>query len=86
MNRLTIREPFYACAKEEWARWPAGPYLILSRATGHLIGGTGFAFEEPHQAATWYVLAKDACGRGYATEALGAIVIVLAATGSEPGT
>jgi len=58
----------------EWARWPAGPYLVESRADGQLLGSTGFAFETPYRAATGYVFAKDAWGKGYATEALRAVV------------
>ncbi len=60
----------------EWTRWPAGPYLIESRDEGTLLGGTGLAFETPQRAATGYVLAKDAWGKGYATEALAAMVRV----------
>lgn len=58
----------------EWGRWPAGPYLILSRADGTVLGSTGLAFETPHQAETGYVLARDAWGRGYASEALAAMI------------
>jgi [ribosomal protein S5]-alanine N-acetyltransferase len=54
----------------EWARWPAGPYMIESRADGTLVGGTGLGFETPKQATTGYVLAQDAWGKGYATETL----------------
>jgi RimJ/RimL family protein N-acetyltransferase len=57
----------------EWHRWPAGPYLIESLESGVLLGGTGLAFETPYRAATGYVLALDAWGRGYATEALRAM-------------
>jgi RimJ/RimL family protein N-acetyltransferase len=57
-----------------WERSPAGGYLIESRATGALLGSTGFLFETPYRAMTGYVLARDAWGLGYATEALGAIV------------
>jgi len=64
---------FLRFSAEEWERWPAGPYLIRSRDDGQLLGGTGFGFESPQRAATGYVLAKDAWGKGYATEALGAI-------------
>src|SRR5262249_46048648 len=60
----------------EWQRWPAGPYLIESRDSGRLLGGTGLGFETPYRAATGYVLARDAWGSGYATEALRAVVEV----------
>ena len=59
---------------EQWQRWPAGPYVIRLRSNGQLIGGTGFGFEIADQAITGYVLGKDAWGKGYATEALAAIV------------
>ena len=59
---------------DEWRRWPAGPYLIESRADGRLLGGTGFAFETHYRASTGYVFARDAWGKGYATEAVNAIV------------
>ena len=58
----------------EWTRWPAGPYLIAAREDGRLLGGTGLAFETSMRAMTGYVLARDAWGRGYATEALSAMV------------
>jgi RimJ/RimL family protein N-acetyltransferase len=67
-------QTFLAFSVREWERWPAGPYLIWSRGNGQLLGGTGFGFETPDQAVTGYVLAKDAWGKGYATEALTAIV------------
>jgi RimJ/RimL family protein N-acetyltransferase len=57
-----------------WERSPAGGYVLESRATGVLLGSTGFLFETPYRAMTGYVLARDAWGLGYATEALGAIV------------
>jgi RimJ/RimL family protein N-acetyltransferase len=65
---------FLAFSDDEWQRWPAGPYLIESRADGTLVGGSGLGFETPNRAVTGYVLAKDAWGRGYATEALRAMV------------
>ena len=67
---------FLTFSGQEWERWPAGPYLIRARNTGQLLGGTGFGFETPDLAVTGYVLAKDAWGQGYATEALTAIVEV----------
>jgi RimJ/RimL family protein N-acetyltransferase len=65
---------FLEFSETEWRRWPAGPYLIESRDDRRLIGGTGLGFETPFRAATGYVLARDAWGLGYATEALRAIV------------
>src|SRR6186713_2593367 len=67
-------QAFLTFSGEEWEQWPAGPYLIRSRADGHLLGSTGLGFETPEHAMTGYVLAKDAWGRGYATEALAAMV------------
>lgn len=65
----------------EWKRWPAGPYLIRSRADARLLGGTGLGFEAPEAAITGYVLAKDAWGQGYATEALSAVIEVARGVG-----
>jgi [ribosomal protein S5]-alanine N-acetyltransferase len=70
---LADTESFVAFSDSEWHRWPAGPYLIESH-TGQLLGSTGLAFESPKTASTGYVLAKDAWGKGYATEALHAMV------------
>ncbi len=58
----------------EWQRWPAGPFLIRRREDGQVIGGTGLSFDTPDRASTGYVLSRDAWGRGYATEALRAMV------------
>jgi RimJ/RimL family protein N-acetyltransferase len=69
-------EAFLAWSDSEWERWPAGPYLVEGRleelpgGAGALLGSTGLAFETPTRAATGYVLARDAWGRGFATEAL----------------
>jgi len=65
---------FLSWCDGEWERWPAGPYLIRSRETGQLLGGTGLSFHTFQEAMTGYVLAKDAWGNGYATEALAAMV------------
>lgn len=67
-------QAFLAFSASEWERWPAGPYLIRSRDDGRLLGGTGLGFETSDQAVTGYVLARDAWGLGYATEALEAVV------------
>jgi ribosomal-protein-alanine N-acetyltransferase len=65
---------FLTLSDDEWARAPAGPYLIESRDDGRVLGGTGLGFETPHRASTGYILARDAWGQGYATEALQAMV------------
>lgn len=72
---------FLAFSDSEWQRWPAGPYLIERRSDRKLLGGTGLAFETPTVAATGYVLARDAWGHGYATEALAAVVAVASRLG-----
>jgi RimJ/RimL family protein N-acetyltransferase len=83
-SKVDDTQAFIALSDAEWRRWPAGPHLIESRDTGVLLGGTGLSFETPHRAATGYVLARDAWGHGYATEALQAIVqaIVAVAAGA----
>jgi [ribosomal protein S5]-alanine N-acetyltransferase len=65
---------FVDFSASEWARWPVGPLLIESRSDGSLLGSTGLAFETPTQASTGYVLARDAWGFGYASEALAAVL------------
>jgi RimJ/RimL family protein N-acetyltransferase len=72
---------FVGYSDGQWAEWPAGPYLICERGGGALLGGTGLGFETPFRAQTGYVLAKDAWGRGLATEALAAMVGVARALG-----
>jgi ribosomal-protein-alanine N-acetyltransferase len=72
---------FLEFSDAEWNRWPAGPYLIESRADGRLLGGTGLSFETPYRASTGYVLARDSWGLGYATEAVRAMVDIGQATG-----
>jgi ribosomal-protein-alanine N-acetyltransferase len=67
-------EAFLRFSAQEWEQWPAGPYLIVSRKDELLLGSTGFGFQNPHEAMTGYVLAKDAWGQGFATEALTALV------------
>jgi ribosomal-protein-alanine N-acetyltransferase len=74
-------EAFLRFSAQEWDRWPAGPYLIVSPTDGQLLGSTGFGFQTPHEAMTGYVLAEDAWGKGFATEALTAIVDVAARIG-----
>ena len=73
---IAATRAFLEFSDAEWARWPAGPYLIISREHGNVLGGTGLGFETPHRAMTGYVLARDAWGRGFATEALRAMTKV----------
>ena len=65
----------------QWDQDGVGPYLIRGRADGRLLGSTGLALEPGGLAMTGYVLAKDVWGRGYATEALAAMVDVAAGIG-----
>jgi RimJ/RimL family protein N-acetyltransferase len=76
-------EAFLAFSEAQWTRWPAGPYLVVSRADGALLGGTGLGFETPYRASTGYIFARDAWGRGYATESLRAMVGIAAQIGVE---
>jgi ribosomal-protein-alanine N-acetyltransferase len=65
---------FLEYSEREWMQWASGAYLIESSEPVRLLGSTGLHFETPVIAITGYVLAKDAWGYGYATEALSAIV------------
>jgi len=72
--RLADTEAFIRYCDHEWTRAAAGPLLVWSRADGRLLGGTGLGFESGGVVSTGYVLAKDAWGHGYATEALRAMI------------
>lgn len=71
---LADTEAFVAFSDRQWAERQVGPYLIRSREDHQLIGSTGLDVDGDGRAATGYVIAKDAWGRGYATEALRAMV------------
>src|SRR5690606_11785104 len=58
-----------------------GPYLIERAEDGLLLGSTGLACDGPGRAETGYVLAQDAWGQGFATEALRAMVELAPAVG-----
>ena len=73
-ERIGDTDAFLNLSAAEWERWPAGPLLIESRTDGRLLGSTGLGFETLTQAFTGYVLARDAWGFGYASEALRAMV------------
>jgi [ribosomal protein S5]-alanine N-acetyltransferase len=67
---------FVRFSETEWHRRGCGPYLIWSLDGATLLGSTGLLFETSERAITGYVLAHDAWGRGYATEALRAMIDV----------
>lgn len=72
---------FLALSAVQWERDGVGPYLIRSGVDGRLLGSTGIAMGPAGQAMTGYVLATDAWGKGYASEALAAMVDVARVTG-----
>jgi ribosomal-protein-alanine N-acetyltransferase len=61
---------FVAFSDDLWLHWPLGPYLVFARDGLSLLGGAGVVMESAERAETGYVLARDAWGNGYATEAL----------------
>ena len=65
---------FLEFSETEWKDRGVGPYVIESREDGRLIGSTGLEVETLFRAAAGYVLARSEWGRGYATEALRAMV------------
>ena len=64
---------FVDFSDSEWRTWGCGPYLMLSRASGELIGSTGISLDTADVGSTGYVVARDHWGQGYATEALRAM-------------
>jgi len=76
---------FLSLSDDEWKRWPAGPYLVLTRNGGpsELLGSTGLFYKSATRAVTGYVFARDAWGQGFATEALEAMVELARQTGLE---
>lgn len=67
-------EEFLRFADAGWRDGNNFSYLIERRDDGLLLGSTGLTFETPYRASTGYVLAEDAWGQGFATEALAAIL------------
>lgn len=78
---LADTRAFLDFAASEWSRWPVGPLVIEELASGRLVGSTGLAFESPDGASTGYVLAADSWGKGYASEALAAVVRLAGSAG-----
>lgn len=69
---------FLAFSDAEWKRTACGPYLVVSPDGAVVLGSTGLTFESPGRVSTGYAFARDAWGKGYATEALAAMVDVAA--------
>jgi [ribosomal protein S5]-alanine N-acetyltransferase len=67
-------EAFLAFSQSEWSRGPMGPLLIEEQASGRIVGSTGLSFETPYRASVGYLLVQEVRGRGYASEALEAMV------------
>ena len=80
-QRIDDTRAFLAFSELQWEAWPAGPYMIYLRENGQLLGSSGLNFDAPYKAQTGYVLAKDAWGQGYATEALNAMIALAPACG-----
>jgi ribosomal-protein-alanine N-acetyltransferase len=72
---------FLAYDAAQWEQQPAGAYLVFPREGGPLLGSSGLLFENPLRAMTGYVFAQQDWGRGFATEALAAMVAVARKTG-----
>lgn len=80
-GKLADTEAFLAFSEAEWAAWQVGPYLIESRSDRQLLGSTGLSVQLGNMAITGYILARDAWGRGFATEALACMVELARALG-----
>jgi RimJ/RimL family protein N-acetyltransferase len=72
---------FLSISDSDWERGPAGPFVMETRGGGPLVGGVRLRFPEPDVALAGYALARDAWGRGYATEAMLAMVDVVRGLG-----
>ena len=72
---------FLNFSDSEWRRWGCGPYLIYTADDERLIGSAGLSFESSALASTGYVLARDAWGHGYASEALRAMTMLARSLG-----
>jgi RimJ/RimL family protein N-acetyltransferase len=71
---VATTKQFVQFSADQWDRDGVGAYLIWSRADGRLLGSTGLELDASGSAMTGYVLAKDAWGHGFATEALLAMI------------
>lgn len=71
-------EAFVGFSIAEWARWGVGPVLAFDKSSHVLLGSSGLVMEAADRAATGYVFARDAWGKGFATEALRAMIALAA--------
>ncbi len=71
---LSDTHGFLRFSDTAWERWSLGPYLIEAKEHKALIGSIGIAFETRYRASAGYVLARVAWGKGYASEALRALM------------
>lgn len=72
---------FIEWSDSEWAAKVAGPLVIETKDTGQLIGSSGLLIDGTASASVGYVFARDAWGRGYATETLAAMTSYADAVG-----
>lgn len=72
-RKLADSRKFLAVCEAEWDQRGVGAYLICERASGKLLGSITLGMESPRQAVVGYLLARDAWGQGYASEALAAM-------------
>jgi ribosomal-protein-alanine N-acetyltransferase len=72
---LADTQIFLDFSEFEWTASGCGPYLVLARDSGAVLGGTGLSLQG-EEAETGYLFARDSWGHGYATESLLAMVHV----------
>jgi [ribosomal protein S5]-alanine N-acetyltransferase len=65
---------FLRFAEQGWNSGTSLPYMIERLSDGLLLGSTGLTAEAERCFSTGYVLARDAWGQGYASEALAAML------------
>lgn len=75
MTPLERTERLYRYFTGQWPRHGFGEWAVTDRATGNFIGQAGLNhIADLDETELDYALAKDAWGRGLATEAAGAVV------------
>jgi [ribosomal protein S5]-alanine N-acetyltransferase len=71
---LQDSQSFVDNAVEKWNEGRGGGLLVCDPKTEEILGSTGIIFERPGRAIAGYVFRRSAWGKGYATEALEAVV------------